>query len=135
MDTLLIHRPSLEKTATSAASIGIAICLIFTQNLWISARDFNGMTGISPSVMDKKIQEEIFEQEILEKYRDLKVVEVEKGIKHVQMVKYYSGKPVRINIVEISGKLDNIAIEPAIASETLASRSKISKIAKSATFL
>ena len=112
MDTLLIHRPSLEKTATSAASIGIALCLILTQNLWIAARDFNGITGISPNIMDKKIKEDIFEQEILEKYRNLKVVEVEKGIKRVQMVKYYSGKPVRINIVEISGSLDNIVIEP-----------------------
>ena len=133
MDTLLIQRPNLEKTATSAASIGIAICLILTQNLWIAAKDIGGITGISPTIMDvkdrQKIQEEIFEEEILSKYRDLKVVEVEKGIKHVQMIKHYNGKPVRINIVEISGNIDNLKVEPAIASKTLASRSKISKIA------
>ena len=133
MDTLLIQRPNVEKTATSAASIGIAICLILTQNLWIAARDIGGATGFSPSIMDiqnrQKIQEEMFEEEILSKYRDLKIVEVEKGIKHVQMIKHYNGKPVRINVVEISGNIDNLAVEPAIASQTLASRSKISKIA------
>ena len=43
---------------------------------------------------------------------------------------YYNNKPVRINIVEISQNAnENIIIEPAIASKTLASKSQISKIA------
>jgi exopolysaccharide biosynthesis protein len=46
------------------------------------------------------------------------------------MIKYYNGKPVRINVVEISkGVNEDLAVEPAIASSTLAARSKISKIA------
>jgi len=134
MDTLLLQKPQLEKTATSAAGIGIALCLLLIQNLGIFAKDIGGLTGISPtinSILEKqKIQEELFEQEILEKYKNLQVVEVEKGIKHVRMIKYYNGKPVRINIVEVSkGVNEDLAIEPAIASNTLAARSKISKIA------
>ena len=135
MDTVLVQRPGIEKTATSAAGISIAICLIFTQNLWISAKDISGITGISPTLSNlvekQKIQEEIFEQEILEKYKNMHVTEVEKGVKHVRMTKYYSGKPVKINVVEVSrGVNDTLEIEPAIASDTLAARSKISNIAQ-----
>ena len=134
MDTMILHRPQAEKTATSAAGIGIAICLILTQNLWISAKDISGITGITPTInqlKDKqKIQEEIFEEEILAKYKNLNIVEVEKGVKHIRMIKYYNGKPVRINIVEISGANNSIQVEPATASHTLASRKKISRIAE-----
>ena len=133
MDTLLIQRPRYEKTATSAAGIGIAICLLLMQNMWIFAKDISGITGISPTISLKdrqEVLEQAFEQEILEKYKNMSVVEVDKGIKHVKTVKYYNGKPVRINVVEISkGVNDSLEIEPAIASSTLASRSKISNIA------
>ena len=50
MDTLILQRPRYEKAATSAAGIGIAICLLFTQNLWISAQDITGVTGLSPTI-------------------------------------------------------------------------------------
>ncbi|MBR1776696.1 phosphodiester glycosidase family protein [bacterium] len=134
MDTLILQRPRYEKAATSAAGIGIAICLLFTQNLWISAKDITGVTGLSPTINylrdRQKIQEQIFEQEILSKYKNQSVAEVEKGVKHVRMTKYYGQKPVRINIVEISRNVnDSLEIEPAIASKTLASRSKITNIA------
>lgn len=135
MDTVLIQRPQIEKTATCAAGISIAICLILTQNLWISAKDISGITGISPTLNNliekQKIQEEMFEREILEKYKNMQISEVEKGVKHIKMTKYYNGQPVRINVVEVSrGVNDSLLIEPAIASDTLAARSKISNIAK-----
>lgn len=134
MDTLIFQRPRYEKAATSAAGIGIAICLLLTQNLWISAKDITGITGLSPTINylkdREKIQEEIFEQEILNKYKNQSVVSVEKGVKHVRMIKYYASKPVRINVVEISRNAnETLEIEPAIASHTLASRTKISNIA------
>ena len=46
------------------------------------------------------------------------------------MIRFYNNKPVRINIVELSkGVNEDLVVEPAIASETLASRTKISNIA------
>lgn len=137
MDTMILPRASIEKTATSAAGISIAICLLISQNLFMQA---NGLgvgtyTGISPSVnyiKEEQLKKEIaFEQEISLKYPVSKVVEVEKGIKHVRMIRYYNNKPVRINIVEIStGVNENLVVEPVIASDTLAARSSISKIAQ-----
>ena len=139
MDTILVNRlqrPQLEKTATSAAGIGIALCLMLSQNLLISAKDIRveNLTGISPSLNyiqeRQKDQEVAFEQEITSKYKNSKVVSVEKGVKHVRMIRFYNNKPVRINIVELSkGVNEDLVIEPAIASGTLASKSKISNIA------
>lgn len=139
MDTILVNRlqrPQLEKTATSAAGIGIALCLMLSQNLLISAKDIRveNLTGISPSLNyiqeRQKDQEIAFEQEITSKYKNSKVVSVEKGVKHVRMIRFYNNKPVRINIVELSkGVNEDLVIEPAIASGTLASKSKISNIA------
>ena len=130
--TAIVQRPQIEKTATSAAGIGIAICLLFSQNLLISAKDVSA--GIPSAVNyvkeQRKYEELVFEQEILEKYPKAQVVEVEKGVKHVRMIKYYNNKPVRINIVELSQEVnDKLVIEPSIASDTLANRSKISTIA------
>ena len=102
------------------------------QNPILSAKD--SLTGISPRINYIKEQQEqkeqIFEQEIITKYNKSNVVEIEKGVKYVRMIRFYQNKPVRINIVELSqGVNDNLVIEPSIASETLAHRSKISNIA------
>lgn len=134
MDTIVLERPQAEKTATSATGICIALCLLFTQNLFISAKDLGNITGITPElnylIKEQKCSEEIFEQEISDKYKNFQITTVDKGIKHISMTKYYSNRPVRINIVETSTVINKeLMIEPAIASKTLASRTKITKIA------
>ncbi len=137
MDTLILQRPQLEKTATSAAGIGIAICLLLFPNSFLSAKDVNieNITGSSPNINyileDQKNIETAFEQEIINKYQNSKIVEIEKGVKHVRMIRFYNNRPVRINVIELSqGVNDNLIIEPSIASDTLANRSKIGKIAE-----
>ena len=137
MDTILIPRPKIEKTATSAAGIGIAICLLLTQNLFISAKDLGigTYTGVSPtlnSLIEEQSKREIdFNREIINKYSGSKIVEVEKGVKHVRMIRFYNNRPVRINVVELStGVNENLDIFPVTASETLSARSKISNMAK-----
>lgn len=134
MDTLIFQRPQAEKTATSAAGIGIAICLLLFQNSTLFANDIGGLTGISPElnyIKTQKIrQEELFNQEIINKYHNLSINEVDKGVKHIRMVKYYNGRPVRINVVEASQAInDELIIEPAIANDKLYGRTKISRIA------
>ena len=106
MDTMALQRPRYEKAATSAAGIGIAICLLLSQNLLISAKDITGITGFSPTInyinKRQKICEEQFNRLVQDKYKNYNVDEIEKGVKHVRMINYYNGKPVRINVVEIS---------------------------------
>lgn len=137
MDTILLTRPKIEKAATSAVGICISLCILLTQNLFISAKDTElaSLSGISPSlqyIIDSQSQKEkVFNQQISQKYSGANIVEVEKGVKHVKMIRFYNNKPVRINVIELSqGVNGNLLVEPAIASETLAARSKISNIAQ-----
>ena len=133
MDTLILRRPELEKTATSAAGISIAVFLLLTQNFQLPAIGNGSITGISPTlnyIKDRQVKEVQFENTISQKYKNYTVTDVDKGVKHIRMVKYYNSRPVRINVVEISRDInENITVEPAIASTTLAARTKISKIA------
>lgn len=135
--TLILHRPQFEKTAVSTAGIGIALCLLLSQNLLISAKDISAekIASIPPVsinyIKERQDSTELkFEQSITEKYKNAQVVDVERGVKHVRMIKYYQSRPVRINIVEMSqGVNGKLVLEPSIAAETLANRSKISTIA------
>ena len=134
MDTLILQRQQTEKTATSAAGICIAISLLLFLHPGIFASDIGTSTGISPAIsniFEQKInQEEVFNQKILNKYHNLSVNEVDKGVKHIKLIKYYNGKPVRLNIVELSQNInDELIIEPAIANEKLFGRKTIEKIA------
>lgn len=137
MDTILIPRKRAEKTAVGAVGIGIAICILVTQNLLISAKDLGigNYTGISPTlsnlIEDQIQRENDFNKKISNKYAGSKIVEVEKGVKYVRMIRFYNNRPVRINVVELStGVNENLSVMPAIASNTLASKSKITNIAK-----
>ena len=137
MDTLYSPKLKVKKTYVSVITIITTISLLLTQNLFISAKDLGigCYTGISPTlsnlIFEQNKLEENFNQEIRNKYSGSKIVEVEKGIKHIRMIRLYNNRPVRINIVELStGVNDNLTIEPTIASNTLASKTKISKMAE-----
>ncbi len=133
MDTLVLQRPRIEKNATSATGIVIAICFILS--LPANGISVASYTGISPAlnyIKEEQVNRElIFDKNIKNKYSGAKIADVDNGIKHIKMVRYYNGQPVRINVVEIcQGVNENLKIEPQIASETLASRRKISGIAQ-----
>ena len=140
MDTILYpqyNRTRIERTATSAAGIGIALCLLISQNTLFSAQDIN-ITNYATAVQNIKINEDIkeitecnFEEELVNKYRGSKITTIEKGVKHVKMIRLYNNRPVRINIVELStGVNENLEVVPAIAADKLANKSKISNIAQ-----
>jgi exopolysaccharide biosynthesis protein len=88
----------------------------------------------STIIKDKVLTEgrkEKFNSRINAKYKGLIITDVADGVKHIKMVKYYNGKPVRINIVEVNHKVANdFEIKPAIASTTLANKRKVRTIAK-----
>ena len=135
MDTLILPQQKLEKFAANATGIIIAICILLSQNLLISAKDSGTFTGLSPTLTyikeSQKKKEKDYKNNILLKYTGGKVVEIEKGVHHVRMIRYYNNKPVRINVVEFSSDINSsLNVEPVIASKTLASKTKISEIAR-----
>ena len=88
----------------------------------------NIMNEISPEVRKQN-----FDKQIKEKYKNSSIRTITDGVKHVKMVRYYDGKPVRINLVEIDRKLAaDFEIKPALSSTSsnLHSRRTITTIAK-----
>lgn len=88
------------------------------------------MEEISP-----ELKEEKFNKSVRDKYPKAAINDVKRGVKHIKITKYFSGRPVRINIVEADLKLANLVIKPELASEKLNSRRSIKNIAKKSSSL
>ena len=74
-----------------------------------------------------------FDEKIKKKYPNSLISTVGSGVKHIKLTKYYSGRPVRINVVEMDLKLaDEFELKPALSSTSnnLKSRRTITTIAK-----
>lgn len=89
--------------------------------------------------LDKNIKEKIsieaqsksFDENIRRKYKTGTIIDVDKGVKHIKLLKYYQGSPVKINVIEVNSNLNpNLQLTPALASDTLGKKSTISNIAK-----
>lgn len=81
--------------------------------------------------MNPQIRQEKFENKIKSKYKGYVINNVDTGIKHIKMVKYYNGKPVKINVVEMNSKVaSNYEVKPAIASVTLPNKRTVRNIAQ-----
>lgn len=137
MDTVFLQSQNFKKTATNAGGIIIVISLLLATTANLFAKDFSSgsYTGFSPAldllIRNQLKLEQSFNQNLNYKYAGSKIYEVDKGIKHVQMIKFYNNRPVRINVVELSTNVNsNLEIEPAIASTSLASKERISNIAQ-----
>ncbi len=74
-----------------------------------------------------------FDEDIKKKYPNSLISTVADGVKHIKLTKYYSGRPVRINVVEMDLKLaGDFELKPALSSTSnnLKSRRTITTIAK-----
>ena len=147
MDTLIYNAENyeLKKLAEIAINVSIIGVLSLCQVLMpihasnmkvaqVSAPDFDTgqlkakiLNEISPEARQKN-----FDKMIKDKYPKALITDVTGGVKHIKLTKYYSGRPVRINVVEADLKLaDNLELTPALSSDTtLKSRRTISAIAK-----
>ena len=76
-----------------------------------------------------ELKEEKFTQSIKEKYPKAVINDVERGVKHIKVTKYLSGRPVRINVVEADMNLADIELRPELASDKLNSKKTIKNIA------
>lgn len=75
-------------------------------------------------------KEEKFNKSINEKYPKGLVKDVERGVKHIKVTKYYNGRPVRINIVEADMNITDLTLKPELSSDTLNNRRTIKTIAQ-----
>lgn len=145
MDTLFFTEKDYNKMVETAVNVSIIGVLMLCQGLLpisagsekiaqVNAPDFDTgqikqkiLNEISPEVRQKN-----FDEMIVQKYPKAAIATVSNGVKHIRLTKYYAGKPVRINVVEVDMRLaKNLELTPALSSNsTLKSRRTISNIAK-----
>ena len=151
MDTLLFCK-NFEykcdyKLIVHLVNVSIIGVLVLSQMLFpISANDMK-LAQTSVPIQDKnssqikeKILNEIspetrqknFDLMIKQKFPKAIVNDVTDGVKHIKLTKYYSGRPVRINVVEVDFNLaKDLELTPALSSsQNLKSRRTITTIAK-----
>ena len=148
MDTLIERKQFIIPVRTCETVLTISLFTIFTltnsifqpqlfaSDLLIANNTITTPTliEVTTNIKDELLPEnrkEKFNNRIKNKYEGLKINDVADGVKHIKMVKYYNGKPVRINIVEVNHKVANdFEIKPATASKTLSSKRKLRTIAQ-----
>ncbi len=147
MDTLFenkqIHLPF--RTCEYVLTLSLFVTLVLTHTIFIPPLFANDLiansTVTAPTLkemsqyikeeMNPQIRQEKFENKIKSKYKGYVINNVDTGIKHIKMVKYYNGKPVKINVVEMNNKVaSNYEVKPAIASVTLPNKRTVRNIAQ-----
>ena len=139
-----------QKIKVATINLSIITVLIITAGSFttssppISANEIRIAQGtvISPAIENSKIKADIknlseqelkeqFNQSVKSRYKNGLIYDIAPGIKHIKMTKTYSGRPVKINVVEVNKNLNqNIEINPHLSSSKLSSKSTITTIAK-----
>ncbi|MBQ8168282.1 phosphodiester glycosidase family protein [bacterium] len=143
MDTTLLWS---EKRVFNAVGVALNFFIIgaFTHSIFVPIMANDLIAKISNPILDTnqvsiQIINEVssesrskkFEENIKRKYPNAIIIDVDRGIKHIQLTKYYDKKPVKINVVEVDAKLaKEYEIAPALAAETLHNKEDISNIAE-----
>lgn len=150
MDTLIAQPKDLHKILSTALNVSIVFGLLFSQHVFeglpmraqeqfkiadsaIVAPLLNSVT-LERNIKEKlttEQQSQQFDEQIRRKYKNGVITDVDKGVKRIQLLKYYQGQPVRINVIEVNKNLNpNLQLTPALASTKLGRKSTITTIAK-----
>lgn len=150
MDTLIAQPKDLHKILSTALNVSIVFGLLFSQHVFeglpmraqeqfkiadsaIVAPLLNSVT-LERNIKEKltiEEQSQQFDEQIRRKYKNGVITNVDKGVKRIQILKYYQGQPVRINVIEVNQSLNpNLQLTPALASTTLSRKNTITTIAK-----
>lgn len=150
MDTLIVQPKHLPKIITNTLNVSIVMGLLFSQHIFegppiLAHEQFTIANSaiVSPLLnsvnLEKNIKEKLtieeqtqnFNEEIRQKYKKGVIIDVDKGVKHIKLIKYYQGSPVRINVIEVNSSINpDLQLTPALASETLGRKSTITNIAR-----
>ena len=147
MDTLIERKQFIipVRTCEYLLTFSLFVTLVLTHTIFqppILANDLIANSSVTvPTLkevsiqikenLNPEIQKEKFDSRIASKYKYAHVSNISDGIKHIRMTKYYQGKPVRINIVEINQNIaKDFEVRPAIASTTLPNKRTVRTIAQ-----
>ena len=144
MDTLYSNF-SQERLFIWCANIVLAASFLLSQNSLVFADNIKIVNGIvSPPLVNtlqiertldriniEETSEVEFDNYISNKYKNCRIYSVSKGIKHIKLVRYYQGRPVKLNIIEADMNVNpKIKVEPVLASATLSRKASITAMAR-----
>ncbi len=144
MDTLYSNF-SQERLFIWCANIVLAASFLLSQNSLVFADNIKIVNGIvSPPLVNtlqiertldriniEEASEVEFDNYISNKYKNCRIYSVSKGIKHIKLVRYYQGRPVKLNIIEADMNVNpKIKVEPVLASATLSRKASITAMAR-----
>lgn len=145
MDTLfLCNEKRLLNAFGIAVNFAIVGAFVFTQSVFVPIMANDLFAKVSSPVVDTgqasmQIISEVstearaksFDETVRKKYPKAVITDIDRGVKHIKLTKYYDGRPVKINVVEINPKLaKDYTLTPALASDTLQNKRTISTIAQ-----
>ncbi len=145
MDTMIYNEKNYKKVIETLVNVSVIGVLVLCQGLLpihagnlkvaqVTAPDFD-LSQVRTRILNDfspQVRRQNFDTMVRQKYPKAVITDVTSGVKHVKLTKYYAGKPVRINVVEVDMKLaKDLELMPALSSNsTLKSRRTISTIAK-----
>lgn len=151
MDALLLAptKSHFSKIIANTLNVSIIAGLLFSQHIFegppIFASELTLAHGaiVSPlfntATLENTVTTQLtleqktanFNQEIRRKYKNGVIVDVDRGVKHIKLTKYYQGQPVKINVIEINSDINPaLQLTPALASDKLGRKTTITNIAK-----
>jgi len=149
MDTILVQPKHLPKLIANTLNVSIVLGLLLLQHVFegppIVAQELTIANNaiVSPLIHSANLEKNIvdkltieqqtknFNQQMRKKYKTGIIADVDTGVKHIKLTRYYQGSPVKINVIEVNPRLNpNLQLTPAIASNTLNNKSTITTIAK-----
>ena len=144
--TLKLTPPKMIATAINLSILTVLVVLTnnFFKSPPIIAKEVRLAQGsvVSPLLDNVRVKEDIkeltieeqatnFNNSVRNRYKNSMIYDVALGVKHIKLTKTISGRPVRINVVEINQKLNpNLQINPQLSSSRLASKSTITTLAR-----
>ena len=146
MDTIFAKDRTYFQTRTYLYAVGFFFLSFVLYNLYFPPRIFANdliantnitvpaMTSITGQMNDSynpEFVKENFDKRIQNKYKGYKINNVADGVKHIQMIRYFNGKPVRLNIIEVNKfAASEYEIKPAVAANTLNNKRSLRNIAQ-----
>ena len=138
--TLAYNHKSIRKMINHSLYFTVLLSVFCSQSFLINNNLFaSEAINNGANIKQNKVEEQTrslteekqrWESMLRQRYRNGAILTIADGVKHVRMVKYINGRPVKINIVEVNTKLNpNIEIAPQLASTNLKRRATIRTIA------
>ena len=132
MDTILLFCNNSRRVLSL---LTLATLMVVFVMFFVSVKATESLAYSVPIIPNIVTDNTNIEQEILmnefniriwDKYPGGKVTDLGKGVKRIKVTRYFSSRPVKLNIIETDFKVNpKLELKPAVAGKTLSNKAKI----------